>query len=129
MGHVLKPSCIFTENAVSWNFASIRKENMPTEHEYKYLLSLELAKDFDHPTLLKMSKEHQHIKQGYLAFSKGMTTRIRCIDDGEKQKWFLTFKQKVEERVIEIEKRLDDRDGQDLWSVCVGKLKKYLYFI
>jgi len=102
---------------------------MPTEHEYKFLLSLELAKDFDHARLLKMAKEHQHIMQGYLAFSKGMTTRIRCIDDGDKQKWFLTFKQKVDERVIEIEKRLDDRDGKDLWSICVGKLKKDRYVI
>ena len=102
---------------------------MPTEHEYKYMISLQIADDFSVPQLLKMSKERQHIKQGYLAFSKGMTTRIRCIDDGEKKKWFLTFKQKVNERVVEIEKRLDDRDGEDLWSVCVGKLKKDRFVI
>ena len=102
---------------------------MPTEHEYKYMISLQIADDISTPELLKMSKERQHIKQGYLAFSKGMTTRIRCIDDGEKKKWFLTFKQKVDSRVIEIEKRLDDRDGEDLWSVCVGKLKKDRYVI
>lgn len=102
---------------------------MPTEHEYKYAISLEIANDLDHPTLLKIAKEHQHIKQGYLAFSKGMTTRIRGIQDGDKHRWFLTFKQKVENRVIEIEKKLDDRDGTDLWSVCVGKLKKDRYVI
>ena len=102
---------------------------MPTEHEYKYILSLEIGDDFDHHRLMTMAKEHQHIKQGYLVFSKGMTTRVRCIEGKEKQKWFLTFKQKVGERVIEIEKRLDERDGQDLWSVCVGKLKKDRYVI
>lgn len=102
---------------------------MPTEHEYKYAISLEIAKDFDHPKLMKLAKEHQHIKQGYLAFSKGMTTRIRGVQDGEKQKWFLTFKQKVGDRVVEIEKKLDQRDGADLWSVCVGKLKKDRYVI
>ncbi len=101
---------------------------MTTEHEFKYMVSLEFAKNFDHSTLLKMSKEHQHIKQGYLAFSKGMSTRIRCID-GETQRWILTFKQKVGNRVIEIEKKLDNRDGQDLWAVCVGKLKKDRYII
>ncbi len=102
---------------------------MPTEHEFKYVLSHEIAKDLDHPTLLKMAREYQHIKQGYLAFSKGMTTRIRGIQDGEKHKWYLTFKQKVGDRVIEIEKKLDERDGKDLWSVCVGKLKKDRYVI
>ena len=30
---------------------------------------------------------------------------------------------------IEIEKKIDDRDGQDLWSVCVAKLKKDRYMI
>ena len=102
---------------------------MPTEHEFKYMISKEIAADFDHSKLMKLAKEHQHIKQGYLAFSKGMTTRIRCIDVDDKQKWYLTFKQKVEDRVVEIEKRLDERDGKDLWSVCVGKLKKDRYVI
>lgn len=102
---------------------------MPTEHEFKYVISLEMASDFDHLSLMKMAKEHQHIKQGYLAFSKGMTTRIRSIDNGETKKWFLTFKQKVDNRVIEIEKKVDERDGQDLWSICVGKLKKDRYVI
>jgi len=99
---------------------------MPTEHEYKTVISLDLANDFHHPTLVKMAKEHQHIKQGYLDSGDGMTTRIRCIDN---QKWILTFKQKVGDRIIEIEQELDDRDGQDLWSICVRKLKKNRYVI
>jgi hypothetical protein len=37
------------------------------------------------------------------------------------------MKQKVTERVIEIEKRLDERDGMELWACCVGKLKKDRY--
>jgi CYTH domain-containing protein len=70
---------------------------------------------------------HQVIRQGYLAFSKGMTTRIRSLKENSDKKWFLTFKQKVSERVIEIEKKIDDRDGNDLWEVCVGKIKKDRY--
>lgn len=100
---------------------------MPTEHEYKMVLSTEFAKDFDHSALRKKAIDHQHIQQGYLVFSKGMTTRIRSIDNGVKKKWYLTFKQKVGNRVIEIEKKIDERDGVDLWSICVGKLKKDRY--
>jgi CYTH domain-containing protein len=98
---------------------------MPTEHEYKTALSVDLCEK----TVSKKAREHQRIEQGYLAFSKGMTARIRFIDDGKKTKWYLTFKQKVGERVIEIEKKIDERDGQDLWSVCVGKLKKDRYVV
>ena len=76
-----------------------------------------------------MSDQFSHIKQGYLAFSKGMTTRIRCITTLKKERWYLTFKQKINNRVIEIEKKIDSRDGHDLWDVCVGKLKKNRYAI
>lgn len=76
-----------------------------------------------------MSDQFSHIKQGYLAFSKGMTTRIRCITTLKKERWYLTFKQKINSRVIEIEKKIDSRDGHDLWDVCVGKLKKNRYAI
>lgn len=92
---------------------------MPTENEYKYVISLDFAQK---PVSWE---KKQFIKQGYLAFSKGMTTRIRRIEvEGKKPKWFLTFKQKVGDRVVEIENRIDKRDGVDLWEVCVGKLKK-----
>lgn len=103
---------------------------MPTEHEFKYVLSL--FTDVDSMPWEKCFL----IRQGYLAFSKGMTTRIRSIQAVDetgslvgKPKWYLTFKQKVRNRVIEIEKKLDDRDGADLWAVCVGKLKKYRHVV
>jgi len=99
---------------------------LPTELEYKTMISLEIVNDFDHLTLLEISKNYYDIKQGYLDSGDGMTTRIRCIDN---QKWILTFKQKVGDRIIEIEQELDDRDGQDLWSICVRKLKKNRYVI
>ena len=79
--------------------------------------------------ITRIAKEKQSIKQGYLSFSKGTSTRVRCITDGAKQKWSLTFKQKVGDRVVEIEKKIDDRDGQDLWSVCIGKLEKDRYVV
>ena len=100
---------------------------MPTEHEYKYVLAL----DTDEEYFRENCKNHFAIRQGYLASSKGMTCRVRSLRDGSSVKWFLTFKQKVDNRVIEIEQRLDDRDGKDLWSVtkCVSRLKKERYVL
>lgn len=102
---------------------------MPTEHEYKYVLSMET----DEPFFKDNCEKHLIIQQGYLAFSKGMTCRVRSSrlsgESDRRTKWFLTFKQKVRNRVIEVETRLDDRDGNDLWSACVGKLKKDRYVI
>lgn len=100
---------------------------MPTEHEYKYVISM----NADETYFKENCERHFQIQQGYLAFSKGMTCRVRssrcCKKD--KKKWYLTFKQKVGDRVVEVEKKLDDRDGKDLWRVCVGRLKKDRYVV
>lgn len=102
---------------------------MPTEHEFKYVLSLDLVRTYPEAKLKSLAKRVQKIKQGYLAFSKGMTTRIRSIRADKKTKWYMTFKQKVTNRVIEIETKISRRDGSDLWEVCVGKLSKERYDI
>ncbi len=102
---------------------------MPTEHEYKYVLSMETDESY----FQTHCEKHFVIQQGYLAFSKGMTCRVRSSREAGQSdrhtKWFLTFKQKVRGRVIEVEKEIDNRDGEDLWSVCVGRLKKDRYVI
>lgn len=106
---------------------------MPTEHEFKYALSLDFTKDYPHERLMnELDAQHLHIRQGYLAFSKGMSLRIRSLAKGGKEQWFLTFKQKVADRVIELEKKLrksDSRDGEQLWEIAVGQLKKDRYVI
>lgn len=105
-----------------------RSDPIPTEHEFKWVLNLEFSKQHPHLSLLERSDNYLHIKQGYLAFSKGMTLRIRSSTGvNAKEKWYLTLKQKVGDRVVEIEKKLDERDGHDLWSACVGKVKKDRY--
>ena len=98
---------------------------MPTEHEYKYVLDLSLASE----DLETMTSKSYHIEQGYLYFSKDMATRIRCMKNSEEEKWYFTFKQKIDNRVIEIEEEIDRRDGQDLFKICVRKLKKDRYVI
>jgi len=103
---------------------------MPTEHEYKFVVHKDIERFRENPIPKGITYNKYLIRQGYLAFSKGMTTRIRCLqkvgpDGRDKKKWYLTFKQKSNSgRVIEIEKKLDGRDGSELWDICVGKLKK-----
>lgn len=69
------------------------------------------------------------MEQGYLAFSKGLSARIRSIikPGADQKQWVFTFKQKVKDRVVEIEKKISERDGLELWEMAVGKLKKRRY--
>jgi CYTH domain-containing protein len=95
---------------------------MPTEHEYKYLLSL----DVDNEELQKLCSGYSEIQQGYLAVSDDMNLRVRhsmYYPEGEGV-WVLTFKQKIMGRQIEVEQELELRDGMDLWEVSTRKLKK-----
>lgn len=98
---------------------------MPTEHEYKYVLK------FDSKLVLDMvlqGDKIEYIEQGYLGSGKGNTVRIRCITKNKntkpKKTWYYTFKRKVKGRNIEIEKKIDARDGADLWGECTSKLRK-----
>ncbi len=97
---------------------------MPTEHEYKYVISLDLLAQYPEEQLRVLCDRVVKIQQGYLAFAKGMSQRIRTAQEFGRDKWILTFKQKVAKRVVEIEKKLDDRDGNDLWEVALSKVKK-----
>lgn len=96
---------------------------MPTEHEYKYLLDTDIA-----GTLSQYPQSV--IRQGYLAVSDSMDLRVRhSLDKNGHEEWVLTFKQKVSERKIEVEKTLSTRDGMDLWEVATSKLKKIRHYV
>lgn len=100
---------------------------MPTEHEYKNVLSLDLLKELSESNLVTLAKKTYLVQQGYLCTSKDMSCRIRSIvecDTNNKVKWYMTFKQKIGDRVVEIEKKVSIRDGKDLWSVAINKVKK-----
>jgi CYTH domain-containing protein len=96
---------------------------MPTENERKYVLNLECEQEFEetaHSILI--------CKQAYLAFSKGMSARVReTIDQSGKSKYKFCFKQKANGRVVEIEKKIDQRDFEDLWSCSMNRLEKLRY--
>jgi CYTH domain-containing protein len=106
---------------------------LPTEHEYKYVLDLGIIRGGPPMYLLSKNFKKYLIRQGYLAFSKGFTTRVRCIerlkgDSLGKKKWFSTIKQKVlSGRVVEVETPIPERDGEDFWDIAIGKLKKERY--
>ena len=92
---------------------------MPTENELKYLLTLEAE-----AVAAACASGTRHIRQGYLAFTKGMSLRIRETNN---TRYEMTFKQKANNRVIEIEKKLDERDFEDLWTIACNRLEKIRY--
>lgn len=98
---------------------------MPTENERKYLLNLYSQQEF-----VKSANDSYLIKQGYLFSKKGCTLRLReLIDlkDDKTKKRQLTYKQKVNGRIVEIEKKIDHRDFEDLWQLANSKLEKIRY--
>lgn len=97
---------------------------MPTEHEYKYLLSLDVARE----DLQGCSGMIGEFRQGYLAVSDDMNLRVRHSLMPYGESWILTFKQKIPGRQIEIEQTLETRDALDLWEISTRKLKKIRHF-
>lgn len=105
---------------------------MPTENELKYVLRLDCEADlisgnFDYKKYL--------LFQGYLAFAKGMTLRLRSSQEMSFKKVTghpkrkLCYKQKVNDRVIEIEKKIDQRDFSDLWDSTLNRVEKQRYVV
>lgn len=92
---------------------------MPTEHEFKYVLRICL--ELEDAILEDRFASVVWINQGYL---KG-DVRIRRIKASQGgPSWIFTFKQKVGNRVIEIETPLDARDGEDLHNLSFDKVRK-----
>lgn len=98
---------------------------MPTEHEYKFVLRKEIADDVEISQLPTTT-----IRQGYLAASDSMDLRIRhTAHPNNTEFWTVTFKQKVAGRKIELEQKVDVRDGLDLWEVSGTKIKKVRHYL
>ena len=97
---------------------------MPTENERKWVLTIESER--------KIKRRPDcviHIRQGYLILSKGMSLRVREEQQNGKTRYKFCYKQKVNGRVIEIEKKIDKRDFDDLWKIALNKLDKIRYVI
>lgn len=99
---------------------------MPTEKEKKFVLKTDTENYF-----AEIADEKLFIRQGYLLSSKGITLRFRQSISSTKKKenYFLTFKYTVNGRVIEIEKKIDERDFEDMWTQCLNKVVKIRYLV
>lgn len=103
---------------------------MPTENEAKFCLTIE-----SQDAIAEASSNQLFMRQGYLAFTKGMSVRIRSEQpysenlDFDVAKYKLCMKQKANGRVIEIEKKIDQRDFDDLWSISMNRLEKIRYIV
>jgi predicted CopG family antitoxin len=100
---------------------------MPTENEVKVVLS---CGDPEAALVeLKGRNRFSHVIQGYL--ERGETTcRVRFISTSDGARFHkLTVKREVNKRLIEIETEIDERDFNDLWTVCKGKIHKVRVYV
>lgn len=84
-------------------------------------------------TVFHLFKKKQHknrafIEQGYidnirLRKKTFYNNILYCYET----QYFLTFKQNVGHRVIEIEANISQVDFDDLWQYCTGIVEKYRY--
>jgi CYTH domain-containing protein len=97
---------------------------MPTENEVKFVLNLCKEKEFK-----EIAQDKVLIRQGYLLSSKGIA--LRCRESiNHKTEYYFTFKLTSNKgRSIEIEKKIDQRDFNDLWESALNKLEKIRYYI
>lgn len=102
---------------------------MPTEHEFKYVISLDLLEEISENQMRQLCSRHRQIEQGVICHGPGMYLRIRKQTERKKTQWQMTFKLKDADRTIEIENSIDSRDGEDLWRRCYWGLTKdrYIY--
>lgn len=62
--------------------------------------------------------------------TKGITVRVRKsipTYETKKNNYYFTMKVSTNGRCIEVEKKLDERDFNDLWEICLNKLEKIRY--
>lgn len=97
---------------------------MPTENERKYVLNKNCLEE-----VKKISSACYDISQGYLIATRGITVRVRRFISNKKQEHYFTLKVTTAGRTIEIEKKIDSRDFEDLWNIALNKLEKVRYVV
>lgn len=97
---------------------------MPTENERKYLLDIGCLED-----VKSIASYSYNISQGYLIATRGITVRVRKFVSNKRTEHFFTLKVNTAGRTIEIEKKIDSRDFDDLWNIALNKLEKVRYIV
>jgi CYTH domain-containing protein len=79
----------------------------------------------------KNSSSQYDISQGYLIATRGITVRVRKSVklSNQKTEYYFTLKATTGGRAIEVEKKLDKRDFDDLWNIALNRLEKTRYII
>ena len=99
---------------------------MPVENEKKVLLNLNTSE----ATIYKIAAEIFHIEQAYMLRDKELTVRIRKqIDRMDNVKHYLTVKTKVDDKLIEIEKKISQQDFVHLSKKAAGWVEKSRYVV
>lgn len=101
---------------------------MPTENERKYVLLNEPA------VIDRVAKKAQKIyaiEQAWVQYGKGWNLRIRKKFGPilSEPKFYLTYKQNTNKRLIEIENEIEERDYYDLLKLTDSILQKTRYVI
>lgn len=98
---------------------------MPIENERKIVLQLGLENDIPY-----IADKKFNIQQGYLLKNGGgLSVRIRQSTLDDKTKRYLTVKQKIDKRIVEIEKKIDIKDYEMLASLAVCWVNKIRYLV
>jgi CYTH domain-containing protein len=102
---------------------------MPTENERKFVIDLGCEEE-----IAGLASKKYLIAQGYMVTTKGITVRARKrFDYRSKDKnhfqYYFTLKANAGGRCVEIEDRINERDFNDLWSICRNKLEKIRYVV
>lgn len=100
---------------------------MPIEHEFKYVVSLDLLKEWPEAKLRIECKDWRSMEQGVALHGPGAYLRVRSVTVKGTTSWFLTFKKKDCDETVEIENPIGEEDALKLWAGCYWKLKKDRY--
>lgn len=88
------------------------------------MISLDFLKENSEDWLRTACQAHRVIEQGPLLMGPGMYLRIRKSIVKNETEWLMTFKSKDLDRTVEVETKLDDRDGKNLFRKCSWHLRK-----
>jgi len=106
---------------------------MPTENELKFVLDLSFAQDLKDKKvqiteLERLLAEPDPIKQAYLYGDTSLSVRIRGVYHAVEH-FSLTLKQKLNDRTVEVEAEIPERDFKDLWDTSTEHLIKDRHFL
>jgi len=99
---------------------------LPTENERKYIIDSKIES-----IIMEKSSAAYDISQGYLIATRGITVRIRKLvkRKNKKAEYYFTLKATTSGRAIELEKKMDERDFDDLWNIALNRLEKVRYIL